>query len=385
MLKKQDLERLEEKNLAPYAMRSSQTKGRVHEEQEHPYRTCYQRDRDRIIHSTAFRRLEYKTQVFVIHEGDYYRTRLTHTLEVSQIARSIAKALRLNEELVESIALAHDLGHTPFGHAGEEVLSKIMKKHGGFDHNLQGLRVVDLLEEKYPDFQGLNLSWEVREGIAKHSTLYDKARYTNLLKKFKGHPLLEMQVVDIADEIAYDNHDLDDGMTSRLLKYEDLRKIPLWKTTYTKISKQYSNLKPEIHKYLLIRTLINSQVTDLLKESLKKIKELKITSVDDIRERGKNVISFSSEMTRMRKPLREFLYKNLYTHHRVVRMSDKAHRIIKELFKVYLANPDQLSPTTKIRAKKEGVHRAICDYIAGMTDRFAQEEYKKLFDPYSRV
>jgi len=384
MLDRIAMEKLEEKNLAPYAMKSSQSKGRAHKELEHPYRTCYQRDRDRVIHSTAFRRLEYKTQVFVNYEGDYYRTRLTHTLEVSQIARSIAKALQLNEDLVESISLAHDLGHTPFGHAGEEALAKIMKSHGGFDHNTQGLRVVDFLEEKYPEFPGLNLTHEVREGIAKHYTLYDKTRVSSL-KEFKGCPLLEMQVVNVADEIAYDNHDLDDGLTSKLLKYEDLLKLKLWKHIHDQIAKQYTGLKPEIQKYLAIKSLINIQVTDLIKESVKRIDAKALRSVNDVRKKGQGTISFSKNMSEERKPLREFLRKNLYRHYRVIRMSDKAHRFINDLFKVYLSKPEQLPPTSQRRAKKEGVYMAVCDYIAGMTDRYALDEYKKLFDPYAKV
>ena len=385
MLNRKDLENQEEKSLAPYAMRSSQSKGRMHKEAEHPYRTCYQRDRDRIVHSTAFRRLEYKTQVFVNHEGDYYRTRLTHTLEVSQIARSIARTLRLNEDLVEAIALAHDLGHTPFGHAGEETLAKLMKRHGGFEHNSQGLRVVDILEERYPEFPGLNLTWEVREGIAKHSTVYDKIDPKAASKVFKGYPLLEMQVVNIADEIAYDNHDLDDGLTSKLLRYEDLMKLPIWEQTHKEISKKYPGINQQIQKHLIIKTLINIQVTDLIEESSRRIDDLKIRTLGDVRKKAKRIIGFSTRMLEKRRPLRVFLYDNLYRHYRVMRMSDKANRFINDLFKVYLSKPEQLPPTSQLRARKESVYRAVCDYIAGMTDRYALDEYKKLFDPYAKV
>lgn len=384
MLTRQKQERSERSKLAVYAMKSSESKGRVYKEKEHPFRACYQRDRDRIIHSNAFRRLEYKTQVFVNHEGDYYRTRLTHTLEVAQIARSVARALQLNEDLVEAISLAHDLGHTPFGHAGEEALADIMKGHGGFDHNTQGLRVVDCLEEKYPGFPGLNLSFEVREGIIKHTSWYDKARRPIALEPEKS-PLLETEVVDIADEIAYDNHDLDDGITSKLLKEHDLERIPLWHMVSRKVKKNYINIKPEIRKYLIIKSLIDIQVTDLLEESEKRLKQYNIKSIKDVRRPRKRIIGFSPKMDKLRAPLREFLSKNLYRHYRVIRMSDKAKRFIHDLFRVYLAKPEQLPPTSQRRAKKEGPYRAICDYIAGMTDRYFLDEYKKLFDPYTRV
>lgn len=359
------------------AFRCEDTKGRLYPEKEHPYRSCYQRDRDRIVHSTAFRRLEYKTQVFVNHEGDYYRTRLTHTLEVAQIARSIARALSLNEDLTEAIALAHDLGHTPFGHAGEDALKELMKGHGGFDHNIHGLRVVDMLEERYPDFKGLNLTWEVREGIVKHSTSYDKPPQIQAFNPGMP-PTLEAQVVDIADEIAYDNHDLDDGLTSGFLDEKELCKVDLWGGISRKIDKQYPGIKDEIRKFQVIRRLIDLQVTDIVEESLKNLSKA----------RGKSkarLIVFGSALQEKRRPLREFLKKNLYQHYKVVRMSNKAEMFINGLFNVYLAKPDQLPPTSFSRIKKEGKRRVVCDYIAGMTDRYAQDEYKKLFQPYERV
>ncbi|MFH1407188.1 MAG: deoxyguanosinetriphosphate triphosphohydrolase [Candidatus Omnitrophota bacterium] len=374
----------ENKFLAPYAIKSCESRGRVYKEKEHPYRSCYQRDRDRIIHCAAFRRLEYKTQVFVNHEGDYYRTRLTHTLEVSQIGRSIARALRLNEDLVESIALAHDVGHTPFGHAGEEALAELMKDYGGFDHNTQGLRVVDYLEERYPDFPGLNLSWEVREGIVKHATVYDIVRPEPSLEPGEG-TLLEMQVVDVADEIAYDNHDLDDGITSGLLKEDGLKKVALWKNVYSDVKKKYPNTPSHIRKYLIIKNLINLQVTDLVNESQKRLRAYGVKSACDARKIKTRLIDFGKNMIRLRSPLRNYLFENLYRHYRVIRMSDKARRFIEDLFGVYLAKPEQLPPTSQRRLKKENSHRVICDYIAGMTDRYALEEYKKLFDPSARV
>jgi len=265
MLTRKELEKQEYKILAPYAMKSSETRGRVHKEKEHDYRSVYQRDKDRIIYSTAFRRLEYKTQVFVNHEGDHYRTRLTHTLEVSQLARTIARTLKLNEDLAEAIALAHDLGHTPFGHSGESALHKLMQGHGGFEHNRQGLRVVDILEKRYPDFNGLNLTWEIREGIIKHTTTYDKADQAEVAKFNPDEPAtLEAQTVDMADEIAYNNHDLDDGLRSGLIKNNDLMKLGLWKRFFSKLKRIHPGLSDQQQRYQTVRALINYQVTDLI-------------------------------------------------------------------------------------------------------------------------
>lgn len=383
MLKRKDLEKKEEL-LAPYAQKSKHSMGRCYKEEEHDYRSCYQRDKDRIIYSTAFRRLEYKTQVFVNHEGDYYRTRLTHTLEVSQVACSIARALKLNEDLVEAISLAHDLGHTPFGHSGEDALHEIMKDHEGFDHNTQGLRVVDLLEDRYPDFPGLNLTYEVREGIIKHSTPFDRPRPA-IPFELKGSPILEIQVVDIADEIAYDNHDLDDGITSGLIKEEDLKNVRLWAEKNRQIKKAYPNIKDEIRKYQIIRSLINSQVTDVLNQTEHNIERFRIKRGQDVVKIPERIVTASKGMQAMRLAMREFLTKNLYQHYRVIRMSNKAYRFIESLFKVYLEKVEQLPPTTLARLQKEDKHRVICDYIAGMTDRYALDEYKKFFEPYERV
>lgn len=396
-MNRKEYEELEAKNLAPYAVCSRNSRGRKYPEEEHDFRTCFQRDRDRILHSTAFRRLEYKTQVFVIHEGDYYRTRLTHTLEVAQIARSIALALRLNPDLVEAIALAHDLGHTPFGHSGEDALKKLMQKYGGFNHNLQGLRVVDHLERRYPRFWGLNLTWEVREGLVKHSTRYDlgyrKEENNSLpfkyglldLSEFYNleQPTLEAQVVDVADEIAYDNHDLDDGITSGLILESDLKKISLWKEASKIVEKNFTDLPFELRKHQIIRTLIDLKVKDLIASSSKKLAS--VSSVEEVRNASERLISFSKEMEDKRAPLRDFLYAHLYNHYRVVRMADKARRIIEELFEVYHNKPAQLPAYVQAEIELEGVERAICDYIASMTDRFAQDEYKKLFDPLERV
>jgi dGTPase len=374
----------ENKFLASYAMKSCDSRGRRHPEAEHAYRSCYQRDRDRIIHSAAFRRLEYKTQVFVNHEGDYYRTRLTHSIEVAQIARTIACVLSLNMDLTEAIALAHDLGHTPFGHSGEDVLNELMAKVGGFNHNLQGLRVVDFLEERYPEFAGLNLSWEVREGIVKHSSVFDS---TVALKEFypKRMPTLETQLVDMADEIAYDNHDLDDGLTSGLIKESELEDLEIWQKINRTINQKYAKINPNNRKYLIIRGLIDLQVTDLIAHTQSEISRCKIKKYTDVHKLDCKLVDFSRQVKELREPLRQFLMQKLYHHYRVVRMSTKAKRFIRELFCEYLKRPAQMPSEIQRRIPQEGVRRVVCDYIAGMTDRYALDEYKKLFDPYEKV
>jgi len=384
MPEKISIKEFEDNFLAPYAMKSYNSRGRVHKEKEHLYRSVYQRDRDRIIHSAAFRRLEYKTQVFVNHEGDDYRTRLTHTLEVAQIARTIAVALRLNVDLTEAIALAHDLGHTPFGHSGEEALNEIMSKSGGFNHNLHGLRVVDLLEERYPDFPGINLTWEVREGIVKHSSAFDKSVKIKDLAP-EECPTLEAQIVDVADEIAYDNHDLDDGLASGLLKEQDLDGVSLWGDISRDFAGKYPKISSERKRYLIIRSLIDLQVTDLIQEIEKAIEESGINTSEQVKKRGEKIVKFSGRTQKLRAPLREFLSENLYRNYRVVRMSSKAKRFIKELFGVYADNPRQLPTMIQERISEYGVEAVVCDYIAGMTDRQALDEYKKLFDPYEKV
>jgi dGTPase len=378
------MEKQEYTILAPYATKSRETEGRVHKEKEHAYRSAYQRDRDRVIYSSAFRRLEYKTQVFVNHEGDHYRTRLTHTLEVAQIAKTIARTLKLNSDLAEAIALAHDLGHTPFGHSGEDALRELMVDHGGFDHNTHGLRVVDYLEEMYPDFSGLNLTYEVREGIIKHSTPFDKPR---LYIPFEstGSPSLEVQVVDIADEIAYDNHDLDDGLASGLIHPKELEGIPLWKKVSRLVKERYPQLSEKLEHSQVIRALIDIEVTDLIKNSENKLKKFRIKSPRQVREFPERIISFSKEVDLSRGPLRKFLIKNLYHHYRVVRMAKKAYRFIRDLFEAYIENSEQLPESHAARLEQEDVHSVVCDYIAGMTDRYALDEYKKFFDPYAKV
>jgi len=377
----------EEKILSPLAMKSKYSKGRQHYEKEHPYRSLYQRDRDRIIHSAAFRRLEYKTQVFVYHEGDYFRTRLTHTLEVAQIARTISRNLKLNDDLTEAIALVHDVGHTPFGHAVEAVLNELMIEDGGFNHNEQGLRVVDFLEERYPSFKGLNLSWETREGIVKHSMNvgHDFARRYAEFNPSE-QPSLETQVMDVSDEIAYDNHDVDDGIKSGLILEEDLRKKSgLWNMMYKKVKAQHSSLNDNLRVYLMIRNLINTQVTDLIENTFRNIKKLKVANFKDVRSCEERIVSFSDNMNVLRRELREFLFENLYCNWHVLRMTDKAKRFVSALFDIYLHNPQLLPPPFRNETQANGVKRTICDYLAGMTDKYALEEYNKFFDPYEKV
>lgn len=385
MIRREDIENMEEKNLAPYAARSKYTRGHRYPQKDTEFRMVYQRDRDRIVHSTAFRRLEYKTQVFVNHEGDYYRTRLTHTIEVVQIARSIARPLQLNEDLTEAIALAHDIGHTPFGHSGEEMLNILMKDSGGFEHNIQGLRVVDELERRYPNFNGLNLSFETREGIIKHESEYDKPIIRNLDEFNENEsPTLETQTVSIADEIAYNSHDLDDGLKSGIISLEQLSKIPLWKQIYDHFKKELNTKNKKIVKEKSIRYLIGIQIKDVIENSAEKIESMGITSLKDVRKNPR-IISFSKEMSEMNRVLKDYLLDYLYRHYKVIKMADKARRFISDLFKVYISNPSQLPPDFYSRIEKDGKERVVCDYIAGMTDRYAQDEYTRLFVPYAKM
>jgi dGTPase len=383
LLKRADIEAREEKELAPFAARSALSKGRQHEEPEDDYRTCYQRDRDRIIHSTAFRRLEYKTQVFVNHEGDYYRTRLTHTIEVLQISRSIARCLKLNEDLVETLALAHDIGHTPFGHSGEDALRGLMKGHGGFEHNSHGLRVVDVLENRYPGFRGLNLTYEVRESILKHRTSYDNPAPGDFDPD--ALPLLEAQVVDAADSIAYDNHDLDDALKAELITPEDLEDVALWREARSSAEKVCGALTPLHVRTQAIRHLIHREVVDLLTASSRTLAEAGVGDVTGVRQAGRALIHFSPGLEKKKRGLQAFLAERVYRHYRVVRMTTKARRFVEDLFNAYVENPDQLPPEHKEWTGEAGLHRGVCDYIAGMTDRYAQQEHMKLFNPFERV
>lgn len=373
-----DLEDLEERNLAPYAARSKFSKGREYPEDEPEYRSAFQRDRDRILHTTAFRRLMYKTQVFFNYEGDYYRTRLTHTLEVAQIGRTIARALGANEDLTETICLAHDLGHPAFGHSGETTLARLMQDYGGFDHNKQSLRIVTLLERRYPDFPGLNLTWETREGIVKHESEYDVADASGYNPDLRG--TLEAQIANVADELAYTAHDLDDGLRSGMIQHTMLDGITLWEILKESIGWRDGELD-DLTRHRLIRRLIGMEVTDLIHTTEQRLRESGVQSMEELQRLPYNVIGFSPEMHQRNRQLKDFLYQNLYRHYRVVRMAEKAKRIISELFHAYLNELSILPAHIQALIPERGAERVVCDYIAGMTDRFAIEEYQKLFDP----
>jgi dGTPase len=375
----------ERSDLAPYASRSAQSKGRRYSEEFKDDRPAFERDRDRIIHCAAFRRLEYKTQVFVNHEGDYYRTRLTHSLEVAQIARGIARKLSLNEELTEAIALSHDLGHTPFGHAGEDALNTLMADYGGFEHNLQSLRVVELLEERYPHFFGLNLTFETREGLAKHSSYHDSPAVDLSEYEMGLAPTLEAQIINLADEIAYNNHDIDDGVESNFIHREELLEIPLWKEVFGRVEKKYPHATVQAKTYTAISSLIGLLIQDVIAQTERNIAEHGVETVDDVRRFAKELVSYSPSVQKESDLLKEFLRTRLYRHWRVERMRIKAERFITELFKAYVETPTLVPDTYRRRMDEEPVPRMVCDYIAGMTDRFALDEYKKLFDPYEKV
>ena len=376
--------------LASYAATDESSRGRVHQEPgPGGLRGEYQRDRDRIIHCSAFRRLEYKTQVFVNHEGDMFRTRLTHSIEVSQIGRTIARALRLNEDLAEAVCLAHDLGHTPFGHAGQDALNECMRGLGGFEHNLQSLRVVEVLEERYADFPGLNLTYETREGILKHCSRTNARKLGQLGKRFLvgGQPGLEAQVANIADEIAYNSHDIDDGLRAQIISVDQLRECALFDQQYRRVREQYpdlaeSQLRPEI-----IRRIINELVTDLVQTSGKNIRSSKLTDIDSVRSAGKGMIALSGAMQKKNLQLKKFLRRQLYQHYRVQRMSHKARGIIASLFKTFMDNtrllPHDIQDKLGARPGRETKARLIADYIAGMTDRYAIAEYERITDPLS--
>jgi dGTPase len=375
---RKQLETIEANSLAPYGIRSKDSKGRQYPEDEADYRTSFQRDRDRILHTTAFRRLEYKTQVFINYEGDYYRTRLTHTLEVTQIGKTVARALGANEDLVEAICLAHDLGHPPFGHSGEIVLARLMRDYGGFDHNKQSLRIVTYLEGRYPDFPGLNLTWEVREGIVKHETEYDKSDAASYNADLRGH--LEAQITNAADELAYTAHDLDDGLRSGMITVGMLAGMPLWEIVVESVGWQGSTLD-DLMRHRIIRRLIGIEVTELVQTVDQRIKESQVKSAEELQRLSYNVVGFNEDMTRRNRELKDFLYANLYRHYRVVRMAVKAERILTDLFNAYKSQPPILPKHVQCLIDERGLERTICDYIAGMTDRYAIEEYQKLFEP----
>jgi dGTPase len=381
MLTREELEALETERLARYAVRSRDSRGRAYSEPEHPYRTAFQRDRDRIIHTTAFRRLEYKTQVFVNYEGDYYRTRLTHTIETAQIGRTMARALGCNEDLTEAVSLAHDLGHTPFGHSGELALHEIMEEHGGFNHNHQSVRIVEALEQRYQDFPGLNLTWETREGIVKHTTEYDVSQ----AEGYEPHrrATLEGQLVNAADEIAYTTHDLDDGLRSGLITVSDLHGLSLWQQALQELEISERSFD-EMSQHRVIRHLINREVTDVLRHVDRGLEAFGIQSVEDVRNAPHNLVGFSAELEPMNREVKDFLLQRLYRHHRVMRMQTKAKRLLQQLFEAYSVEPRQLPEEIQEKISEGKRERVICDYIAGMTDRFAIQEYRKLFDPATR-
>jgi dGTPase len=375
---RQELEENERRTLAPFAQFSGNTRGRAHKEEPPLWRTHYQRDRDRVIHSRAFRRLEYKTQVFLNGTGDHLRTRLTHTMEVAAISRNIASALRLNSDLAEVIALAHDLGHSPFGHKGETVLDELMRGHGGFEHNHHSLRIVEELEQKYPKFSGLNLSWEVLEGLAKHQTAFDRP---GVKKGFIAkNPSLEAQIANLADEITYYSHDLDDGLDSGLLSEKELCKhVRVWAHATKLVKKECGNPPEESRRYFIIRTIIDMQLADVIATSEKLITAAKVKSADDIRKHTKPLISYSPERRKLNLELRKYLYKNLYFNEVVNEPHIRAKQLLKDLFAYYLKHPKEIGEQAKKEIRKSNLHRAVCDYIAGMTDRFAIAEHKRIF------
>jgi dGTPase len=371
-----DLEERERRFLAPFAQLSAATRGRAHKEPPPEWRTHYQRDRDRVIHSRSFRRLEYKTQVFLNGTGDHLRTRLTHTMEVAGISRNIARALGLNEDLTETIALAHDLGHSPFGHNGEAALNRLMRGQGGFEHNQQSLRIVEELEQKYPGFQGLNLSWEVREGLMKHAASQTKNGET-----FRS-PSLEAQVANLADEIAYYSHDLDDGLGCGLLSEKKLRaEVRIWTEADRWVRKEHGALDDERRRYFIIRCIIDSQVHDVVNATEEAIRAAGVASADDARRFRRRLVQYGPERRKLNAQLRAYLYKNLYYNPEVHLPNQGAVRMLEALFKYYLRDPKQLPPTVQPRGRKLGWHRAICDYLSGMTDRYALSEYNRLIAP----
>jgi dGTPase len=366
-------------------MASGDSQGREYPEAEHPYRTAFQRDRDRVIHTTAFRRLEYKTQVFVYHEGDHYRNRLTHTVEVAQLGRTLARALGANEDLTEAICLAHDLGHPAFGHTGETTLNELMAGHGGFDHQRQTMRIVTRLEERYPDFPGLNLTYEVREGLVKHDTEYDVTDATGYEPEKAG--TLECQLANLADEIAYNTADLEDGLRSGLLDPLEVRELAVWGKVMTSLGERLDCRLDDLLRTRAIRRLIGIEISDAINTTTAHLAVADVKTVGDVRGLGRNVANFSPALLAMNQELKVFLMSSFYRHPRVMRMATKAHRLLTELFRAYLEEPLQLPHEVQARIRRgpDSLQRVICDYVAGMTDRYAISEYKKLFDPEARV
>lgn len=376
-LLREELEQRERLILAPYAQRSADTRGRQYPEPPPDWRTHYQRDRDRVIHARAFRRLEYKTQVFLNGSGDHLRTRLTHTIEVAAVARNIARALRLNEDLTETIALAHDLGHSPFGHTGEAALNRLMKDHGGFEHNRHSLRIVQELEQKYPRFPGLNLSWEVREGLAKHETSYDRP---GDLQGAGPSASLEAQVANLADEITYYSHDLDDGLDSRLLAEDRLhQEVRVWRHAAQAVRKEYGELPDECRWYFIIRCLIDGEIRDVVRTSERLIRKANPRSADEVRRLPEALVQYSPRRWGLNQELRGYLHRNLYDNPVVHEPNKRAVRMMEQLFRRFLEHPREMGPTSRRRIRQIGLYPAVCDYIAGMTDRYVMAEHQRLF------
>ncbi len=361
--------------LASFAQKSGESRGRQYPEPRHAYRTEFQRDRARIIHARAFRRLEYKTQVFLNGTGDHLRTRLTHSIEVASVSRTISRALRLNEDLAEAIALAHDLGHSPFGHSGEEMLAECMRDHGGFDHNKQSQRVVELLETAYPAFPGLNLTFEVREGLRKHQAFYDPPVEGE--EKYRC-PSLEAQIANLADEITYYSHDLDDAVDFDILSADQLEETAIWRSSHESVSARYPDVRePELHK-LIISAIIDAQVRDVVTTSADVIAEAGVRSADEVRRQEFPLIRYSEERLAANQELRRFLYKNVYYHPRVAEVNRQACEMLRQVFEVYVLSPELLGDAAAKRIESEGLQRTVCDYIAGMTDRYLMEEHQRL-------
>ncbi|MDB6154313.1 MAG: deoxyguanosinetriphosphate triphosphohydrolase [Chthoniobacteraceae bacterium] len=375
-----EVEQIEREKLAPYAQKSGDSGGREHPEPRHPFRTEYERDRARIIHSRAFRRLEYKTQVFLTGTGDHLRTRLTHTMEVASISRTIARALGLNEDLTEAIALAHDLGHSPFGHSGEKELNELMREHGGFNHNTQSLRIVKLIEEKYPRFSGLNLSWEVREGLSKHSKFYDPPSSASL-DEGRVSPSLEAQIADLADEITYYSHDLDDGLDFSLITARQLSGLEVWQQSAEEVRVHFPKLRGKELASYAIRFMIDRQVHDVIHTSSQLIRAADVQSVEAVRRHATPLIAYSEQLLHANRKLRRFLYKNLYYNTKVDSVNLRACAMLRAVFEAYLREPKLLGVSTTRRLRKEGLHRTVCDYLSGMTDRYVLEEYERLCLP----
>lgn len=383
LYKREKLEEIESASLASYGLQSVQSKGRVYPEAESASRTAFERDRDRIIHTTAFRRLEYKTQVFVFYEGDHYRTRLTHTLEVAQLGRSLARNLGVNQDLTEAICLAHDLGHAPFGHAGEHILNALMREHGGFNHNTQSYRIVTQLERRYPNFVGLNLTHETREGMIKHETAYDKSDASGYDPDNRAS--LEAQIANLADEIAYNAHDLDDGLRAGLFTLYDLDELTIWQELKTAVNWQNNTPFTSVIRHQIIRELIGWSVSSVLENTAVLLQTHQLDTPQKIQQHTSNIVGYAPNFAPKIQQLKKFLYQNMYRHPRLMRMQFKAEHFITDLFQTYTKEPNVLPKETQARLAEAPLQRVVTDYIAGMTDRYALQEWQKLFDPFERA